>query len=132
MADERARRLRKNMTDAERALWRYLRLRQLDGYKFRRQVPIGPYIADFVCLKAMLVIEVDGGQHADAVAYDSRRDEFMRGQGYGILRFWNNEVLSNIAGVWDVIASEIDARHRAAAPPIPTFPHKGGRGSPSR
>jgi very-short-patch-repair endonuclease len=82
MADERAQRLRTNMTDAESKLWRYLRLRQLEGHKFRRQVPIGPYIADFVCLKAQLVIEVDGGQHAEAQAYDSRRDDFMRGQGY--------------------------------------------------
>jgi very-short-patch-repair endonuclease len=80
----------------------------------------------------MLVIEVEGGQHADAVAYDSRRDEFMRGQGYRILRFWNNEVLGNIEGVWDVIASEINTLQRAAAPPIPTFPTKGGRGSSSR
>jgi very-short-patch-repair endonuclease len=108
MADERARRLRKSMTDAERVLWRYLRLRQLDGHKFRRQVPIGPYIADFVCLKAMLLIEVDGGQHADAVIYDSARDEFMRGQGYRILRFWNNDVLGNPEGVWDSIASELN------------------------
>src|SRR5688572_33446717 len=98
MPDERARQLRKNMTDAERALWRYLRLRQLEGHKFRRQVRIGPYIAYFACLKAMLVIEVDGGQHAEAHAYDSRRHEFMRGQGYRILRFWNNEVLGNKIG----------------------------------
>jgi very-short-patch-repair endonuclease len=97
------------MTDAERTLWRHLRLRRLDGHRFRRQVPISPYIADFVCLKAMLVIEVDGGQHADAAAYDSRRDEFMRGQGYRILRFWNNDVLGNPEGVWDVIASEINS-----------------------
>ncbi len=96
------------MTDAERRLWRYLRLRQLDGHKFRRQVPIGPYIADFVCLKAMLVIEVDGGQHAEAHAYDSRRDDFMRGQGYRILRFWNNDVLANMDGVWQTIVKEIN------------------------
>jgi very-short-patch-repair endonuclease len=108
MADERARQLRKNMTDAERRLWQYLRLRQLDGHKFRRQVRIGPYIADFACLKAMLVVEVDGGQHVEARGYDSRRDDVMRGQGYRILRFRNNEVLNNMDGVWQTIVKEID------------------------
>jgi very-short-patch-repair endonuclease len=128
MPDERARRLRKNMTDAEHALWRYLRRRLLDGHKFRRQVRVGPYIADFVCLKAMLVIEVDGGQHADAQLYDSRRDDFMRGQGYRVLRFWNNDVLGNMEGVWDVIAAALNDPSSCAGTPIPTFPHKGGRG----
>jgi very-short-patch-repair endonuclease len=108
MADERARSLRKNMTDAERRLWRYLRMRQLGGHKFRRQVRIGPYIADFACLNMLIVIEVDGGQHADAHAYDSLRDEYMRGQGFRVLRFWNNEVLSNMDGVWQVIAAAIN------------------------
>ncbi|HEV8392443.1 MAG TPA: DUF559 domain-containing protein [Dongiaceae bacterium] len=106
MADEHARSLRKNMTDAERSLWRYLRLRQLDGHKFRRQVRIGPYIADFACLNQLIVIEVDGGQHADARAYDARRDDYMRGQGFRVLRFWNNDVLSNVEGVWEAIAAE--------------------------
>jgi very-short-patch-repair endonuclease len=93
------------MTDAERKLWRYLRMRQLDGHKFRRQVPVGPYIADFVCPKGMAVIEVDGGQHADAQAYDSRRDEYMHAQGHRVLRFWNNNVLGNMYGVWQLIVS---------------------------
>jgi very-short-patch-repair endonuclease len=106
MADERARSLRKNMTDAERRLWRYLRQRQLDGHKFRRQVRIGPYIADFACLNPLIVIEVDGGQHAEARAYDARRDDYMRGQGFRVLRFWNNDVLSNMEGVWEMIAAE--------------------------
>jgi len=128
MADERARRLRKNMTDAERKLWQYLRLRQLEGHKFRRQVRIGPYIADFACLKAMLVIEVDGGQHADARAYDSRRDDFMRGQGYRILRFWNNEVLGNMDGVWQVIAAEINHTGSCGGTPHPDLPPQGGKG----
>jgi len=116
------------MTDAERALWRYIRLRQLDGHKFRRQVSIGPYIADFVCLKAMLVVEVDGGQHADAIAYDSRRDEFMRGQGYRILRFWNNDVLGNMEGVWNTIASEINSRKSCGVTPHPDLAPQGGKG----
>ncbi|HEY1382405.1 MAG TPA: DUF559 domain-containing protein [Dongiaceae bacterium] len=106
MADERARTLRKSMTPAERKIWRYLRLRQLDGHRFRRQVRIGPYIADFVCLQSLIVIEVDGGQHADAHTYDAQRDDYMRGQGFRVLRFWNNEVLSNMEGVWDTIAAE--------------------------
>jgi very-short-patch-repair endonuclease len=128
MADERARRLRKNMTGAERRLRQYLRLRQLDGHKFRRQVRIGPYIADFACLKAMLVIEVDGGQHADARAYDTRRDDFMRGQGYRILRFWNNEVLSNMDGVWQMIVAEINHDTSCDGTPHPNLPPQGGKG----
>jgi very-short-patch-repair endonuclease len=127
MADERARQLRKNMTDAERALWRYLRLRQLDGHKFRRQVRIGPYVADFACLKAMLVIEVDGGQHAEARAYDSRRDDFMRGQGYRVVRFWNNDVLRNIDGVWQTIVSEINSAASCGGTPHPNLPPQGGK-----
>ena len=127
MADERARRLRKNMTDAERALWRYLRLRQLEGHKFRRQVRIGPYIADLACLKAMLVIEVDGGQHAEARAYDSRRDDVMRGQGYRILRFWNNEVLGNMDCVWQVIAAELTHTGSCDGTPHPNLPPQGGK-----
>jgi very-short-patch-repair endonuclease len=107
MADERARTLRKTMTEPERKLWRYVRQRQLDGHKFRRQVRIGPYIADFACLSALIVIEVDGGQHADARAYDARRDDYMRGQGFRVLRFWNNDVLGNMDGVWDTIAAEL-------------------------
>ena len=115
------------MTDAERKLWQYLRLCQLDGHKFRRQVRIGPYIADFVCLKAMLIIEVDGGQHADARAYDSRRDDFMRGQGYRILRFWNNEVLGNMDGVWQMIVSEINDQAACGGTPHPNLPPRGGK-----
>ena len=116
------------MTDAERALWRYVRLRQLDGHKFRRQVRIGPYIADFACLKAMLVIEVDGGQHAETRAYDSRRDDFMRGQGYRILRFWNNDVLNNMDGVWQTIIAEINSPAPCGVTPHPDLPPQGGKG----
>jgi very-short-patch-repair endonuclease len=127
MADERARSLRKNMTEAERKLWHYLRLRQLEGHKFRHQVRIGPYIADFVCLKAMLVIEVDGDQHANARAYDSRRDDFMRSQGYRILRFWNNEVLRSMDGVWQVIVAEINHDASCGGTPHPNLPPQGGK-----
>jgi very-short-patch-repair endonuclease len=107
MADERARSLRKNMTDAEGKLWRHLRRRQLDGCKFRRQVRIGPYIADFACLNPLIIVEVDGGRHAEARAYDARRDDYMRGQGFRVLRFRNNDVLGNIEGVWEAIAAEL-------------------------
>jgi very-short-patch-repair endonuclease len=76
-----------------------LRNRRLNGLKFRRQVPVGPYVADFLCKEAMLIIEVDGGQHATQVEYDQSRDEFLRANGYQVVRFWNNEVLKNIDGV---------------------------------
>jgi len=95
------------MTEAEVALWHHLRQRQLDGSKFRRQVNIGPYIADFACRNPMIVIEVDGGQHAEAHVYDARRDDYMRGQGYRVLRFWNSEVLGNIDGLCEAILAEL-------------------------
>ena len=95
----RARALRKNPTDVERLLWRHLRMRQLDGYKFRRQQPIGNYIVDFVCLEKRLIIELDGGQHAEQSNYDSERDAWLRNQRFTVLRFWNNDVLINVEGV---------------------------------
>ena len=88
-----ARQLRNEATDAERRLWRQLRGRQLGGCKFRRQHPIAGYIADFVCLEAHLVIELDGGQHADAVAQDKRRTGRIVAEGFRVIRFWNDEVL---------------------------------------
>jgi very-short-patch-repair endonuclease len=94
-----ARNLRKNLTDAERTLWQKLRARGLEGHKFRRQVPLGPYIVDFVCKSAQLVVEVDGGQHAEQEDYDRKREHFLRSQGYEVVRFWNNEVLGNLEGV---------------------------------
>ena len=93
-----ARRLRREQTRAERALWQILRRRQLGGLKFRRQVPVGPYIADFYCAEARLVVEVEGGQHADNPR-DARRDTWMVGQGLTVLRFWNPEILGNPDGV---------------------------------
>ncbi len=91
---QRARELRRNMTDAEKRLWRELRLRQFDAHKFRRQFPLGPYIVDFVCLDARLVIEVDGGQHLDSPE-DRRRDAWLATQGFRVLRFWNTTVRLN-------------------------------------
>jgi very-short-patch-repair endonuclease len=93
-----ARKMRKLPTEAERIMWGLLRGSQLDGMKFRRQTPIGPYIADFVCFDAKLIVECDGGQHADST-HDSRRDAWLRSQGFTILRFWNGEVIENTLGV---------------------------------
>ena len=103
----RARQLRKNLTDAERLLWRKLRLWQLDGFKFRRQQPLGGYIVDFACLEKRLVIEIDGGQHAQQANYDTERDAWLREQRFVVLRFWNNDVLKNIDGVLEVIAKNL-------------------------
>jgi len=89
----RARRLRNAGTEAEHRLWYFLRRRQLAGYKFRRQVPLAGYIVDFACMPLRLVVELDGGQHLEAVAYDRRRTEILQGEGYRVLRFWNDDVL---------------------------------------
>ena len=94
--------LRKRPTDAEQLLWRHLRLKQMEGFKFRRQQPIDNYIVDFVCFEKRLVIEVDGGQHATQEK-DALRDKYLQQQGFNVLRFWNNEVLQNINGVLEVI-----------------------------
>ncbi|CAD6872624.1 endonuclease domain-containing protein [Methylomonas fluvii] len=98
-----ARSLRKNQTDAERVIWQQLRNRQLLGCKFRRQQVIGPFIVDFVCLEPKLVIEVDGGQHAEQQEYDQNRSHYLQRLGYRVLRFWNHEVLQNRLAVMEVI-----------------------------
>ncbi|MBX9811436.1 MAG: endonuclease domain-containing protein [Burkholderiales bacterium] len=97
------RRLRDTMTDAELRLWQCLRRRQMDGFKFRRQHPFGDYILDFVCLEAMLVIEVDGGHHGDHAARDMIRTATLAKAGFRVLRFWNNEVLHDIEAVKESI-----------------------------
>lgn len=102
-----ARKLRKSMTDAELKLWSAIRCRSL-GVKFRRQVPIGPYIVDFACLDPLLIIEVDGGQHANC-SKDVARDAILQDQGFKVLRFWNNEVLCNLDGVLTRILLELEA-----------------------
>ena len=107
---EKAASLCKNMTIAEHAIWRQLRVRQIFGYKFRKQVPIGRYIADFICYEKRLIIEIDGGQHAEAVNYDERRTRWLEAQEFLVIRFWNNEVLQNMEGVLERIVSclEVD------------------------
>jgi very-short-patch-repair endonuclease len=114
-----AKNLRKNLTDAERFLWKHLRAKQVEELKFRRQEPIGKYIVDFVCFEKDLIIEVDGGQHSEAV--DSVRDAWLRSQGFTVLRFWNHDVLQNSEGVLEVILRACSQRT-----PSPTPPIKGG------
>ena len=102
----RARSLRSTQTDAEAKLGSILRARQLDGYKFVRQFAIGPYFADFACREAALIIEVDGGQHAES-AHDEKRTAFLNADGYCVLRLWNDDVLTNLDGVWLSISSTL-------------------------
>jgi very-short-patch-repair endonuclease len=123
-AHDRARTLRRQMTEAEQRIWRILRMRRISGYRFRRQAPIGQYIADFVCHEARLIIEIDGGQHDDASLLEVERSGFLEGQGYRMLRFWNNEVLENPEGVFTTIAG---ALAEASPPPQPS-PIDGGGG----
>jgi very-short-patch-repair endonuclease len=102
-----ARKLRSETTDAEGRLWRALRNRQMHGFKLKRQVPFGPYIADFICIEAKLIIEADGSQHAERIADDELRTQYFEGAGYRVLRFWNNDVLQNMEGVLETIAATL-------------------------
>lgn len=115
-----ARSLRSDMTLAEHKLWQAIRGKQLGAYRFRRQHPIGPYIADFACIEKLLVIELDGGQHQDQAPYDERRTAYVESLGWKVLRFWNNDVLNNPGGVLakviEVLTTAPPSRpsHRAA------------------
>ncbi|MBW8745231.1 MAG: endonuclease domain-containing protein [Sphingomonas sp.] len=95
--------MRRSGTDAERLIWNALRSRRLGGFKFRRQTWIGAYRADFVCIEARLIVELDGSQHSDAVKYDMQRDASLAEAGYRTLRFWNNDVTGNLDGVLEII-----------------------------
>lgn len=110
----RARTLRRNSTHAEQKLWALLRTRQRGGLKFRRQEPLGPYIADFVCFEARLIVEVDGGQHAEGSEAESSRTRWLKAQGFRVLRFWNNDVLDNPTGVAEAIERAVNSPHPAA------------------
>jgi very-short-patch-repair endonuclease len=117
----KARSLRKSQTEAEKTLWRYLRSRQLEGLKFRRQQPIGHYIVDFVCLERRIIIEIDGGQHALEKEKDKAREDFLIEQGFAILRFWNHEVLQSIDAVLTVIRERCLGRTEVTLPrPLPS------------
>ncbi len=102
-AKEKARELRGQMTDAESLLWQHLRGRRFQDFKFRRQRPLGPYILDFVCLQAGLVIEIDGGQHVEQEAYDQTRTAFIETQGHTVIRFWNHAVMNETPAVLESI-----------------------------
>ncbi len=120
----KARELRKNPTEAEQVLWRHLRMRQLGGFKFRRQQPLGPYIVDFVSFEKALIIELDGGQHSEQVAYDSERTAWLATQGFRVLRFWNDQVLKQIEAVKEVISEALGCRFDS---PHLDPPPQGGR-----
>jgi very-short-patch-repair endonuclease len=111
----RARELRRNMTEAERRLWRHLRHRQL-GFQFRRQAPVGKFITDFVCFEARLIIEIDGGQHL-ASDRDRQRDDWLHKHGFTVLRFWNHQVLGETDAVVEVVRQHL--------PPPQPSPIKG-------
>src|SRR4051812_44673275 len=104
MIRSNARQLRLHPSKAQNVLWFYLRNKQLEGLKFRREHVIGPYIVDFVCLSKRLIIEIDGGQHALQTVYDGNRTRWLKGQGFFVLRFWNNQVLRETEAVLVIIA----------------------------
>jgi len=111
MNTRNARELRKNLTDAERRLWQQLKRRQIATVKFRRQQPMGPFIADFVCFERRVIVEVDGGQHAEHVPCDEQRTCWLEAQGYSVLRFWNNDVLANTEAVVQAILDAVEQRN---------------------
>ena len=109
--------LRRNMTDAEQALWKRLRGCQVKGCKFRRQHPFGDFILDFVCLEAKLVIEIDGGQH-NGSAHDVARDQVLESAGFRVMRFWNNQCLNEIEPVVEAIWLALEEPHPHPNPPL--------------
>ena len=113
---DRARRLRRDQTEAERKLWARLRDRELDGAKFRRQHPIGPFIVDFCSPEHRLIIELDGGQHAIRAEADRKRSEFLARRGYSVLRFWDNEVFQDVEAVLQQIARVLRNPHPSPLP----------------
>jgi len=114
-----AKTLRTNQTEAEQRLWYHLRAHRFMGYKFKRQKPIGRYIVDFACLEHRLIIELDGGQHSEQVAYDQQRDAWLLGQGYTILRFWNNDVMQQLESVLEQICCALSPGPSRTLSPTP-------------
>jgi very-short-patch-repair endonuclease len=123
----RAKQLRQAMMRAETLLWRYLKANRIDGLGFRRQVPIRNYIADFVCLSAKLIVELDGESHdfEERQKADQTRDVFFVSEGFQVLRFTNEQVMSNLEGVVEAIRQAASSR-ASGSPPSPTLPHRGG------
>jgi very-short-patch-repair endonuclease len=119
----RARALRRDATEAEKKLWQHLRQPPFKQHHFRRQATIGPYFADFASHRLKIVIELDGGQHADNAA-DERRTSYLASEGYRVLRFWNNDVVENLSGVLSTIDTAINVE--SSAPPDPSPPQAGG------
>jgi len=113
----KARSFRRNSTQAETKFWNTVRNRQIDGLKFRRQASIGPYVADFLCAEHKLIVEIDGGQHADNPK-DIARTQALEGLGYKVLRFWNNEVLANLDGVIETVRREATPHRPAGGRPF--------------
>ena len=111
-----AKSLRTNMTPAERLLWYHLRNRRFLGVKFRRQVPVGPYIADFLCHTPALVVELDGGQHVEQQSYDAQRTRYLEAQGYRVLRYWNNAVMGDVEGVMESVRLQVLALTPSPSP----------------
>jgi len=111
-----ARKLRRNSTDVERKLWHRLRDKQVEGFRFRRQRPIGKYIVDFICLEAKLIVELDGGQHAESTVNDAKRTVFLESLGYRVLRFWNHEVIENIERVLERMCEELPVAQSPTPP----------------
>ncbi|MBI2383932.1 MAG: tRNA adenosine(34) deaminase TadA [Gammaproteobacteria bacterium] len=125
----KARQLRAAMTEAERSLWSQLRSGRLGGWKFRRQLSIGSYFADFACFEARLIIELDGGQHAEErAAHDATRDAWITAQGFRVIRFWNNDVIGNLPGVVEEIQRCLDLSAVPTGDPSPLPPPAGGGG----
>ncbi len=116
--------LRQNMTDAEQRLWKHLCVHRMDGQKFRRQQPVGPYIVDFVHLGQRLIVEADGGQHVDS-DHDATRDAWLRSQGFTLLRFWNNDILHHTDAVLESIWNAVRASTPSPPAPLP----QGARGA---
>jgi len=123
----RARDLRKRQTDAEQRLWFYLRGGRFMGIKFKRQKPMGNYIVDFVAPSHKLIIELDGGQHAEQQEYDRSRDAWLRSQGYAVVRFWNHQVLTETQAVLEVVRQKIQTLSALSPDPSPA----SGRGEPT-
>ena len=117
-----AKTLRKRMTRAEVLVWQRLRRRQIMSGYFRRQVPVGPFVVDFLCARARLVIEIDGAQHALRRRYDAARTRFLERRGYAVIRFWNHEVFANLDGVVETIAAHLQQPVSLGKSPPPCPP----------